>query len=298
MDTAGDAVLLLGRRSRPGGLWHCGAARGGSRGGSQYMWSLAPGARLTITLPVSLLSIDWARRHYCLIAGGIGITPQIGAAQAIARRDSQFTLHYAVPSRDQAVYLDVLVPLLNERLNIHASNEGRRLDFDDLFAPLPPDALTLLCGPMRMLDTARRAWTGAGRALSDLRHETFGSSGSLPTEGFRVCLADPAIELVIPRDRSLLDVLNEAGYDVIADCRRGECGVCAIDLVNIDGELDHRDVFFSEQQKRANARSVHVILALTARSPSIYYIAWTRYRLVAALVSAVGPSPALGTTGA
>ncbi|WP_338833821.1 hypothetical protein [Bradyrhizobium septentrionale] len=40
-----------------------------SRGGSQYMWSLAPGTRLTITLPVSLLSIDWARRHYCLIAG-------------------------------------------------------------------------------------------------------------------------------------------------------------------------------------------------------------------------------------
>jgi dimethylamine monooxygenase subunit B len=29
-----------------------------SRGGSRYMWSLAPGARLDITLPASLFSID------------------------------------------------------------------------------------------------------------------------------------------------------------------------------------------------------------------------------------------------
>ncbi|MGN8544795.1 PDR/VanB family oxidoreductase [Bradyrhizobium sp. 13971] len=225
-----------------------------SRGGSQYMWSLAPGDRLTITLPASLLPIDWARRHYCLIAGGIGITPLIGAALALARRDADFTLHYAVTSREQAVYLDVLAPLLNERLIVHAGNEGRRLNLDDLFASLPPDALTLLCGPIRMLGAARRAWTGAGRALSDLRYETFGSSGSLPTEQFRVRLANQAIEIEIPRDRSLLDVLNGAGYEVISDCRRGECGVCAIDLVKIDGELDHRDVFFSEQQKHANEK--------------------------------------------
>ncbi|MGY4157711.1 ferredoxin-NADP reductase [Bradyrhizobium sp. USDA 4461] len=155
-----------------------------SRGGSQYMWSLAPGARLTITSPSSLLPMDWACRHYCLIAGGIGITPLIGAAQALARRIADFTLHYAVSSREEAVYLDVLAPLLNERLIVHPGSEGRRLDSDGLFASLPPDALTLLCGPIRMLDAARRAWACAGRALSALRYETFGSSGSLPTDGF------------------------------------------------------------------------------------------------------------------
>jgi ferredoxin len=48
----------------------------------------------------------------------------------------------------------------------------------------------------------------------------------------------------------MLDALNDAGFEVISDCRRGECGVCAIDLVAGDGEVDHRDVFFSEHQKR------------------------------------------------
>ena len=79
-----------------------------SRGGSRYMWSLAPGARLNITLPTSLFSIDWSRRNYCLIAGGIGITPLIGAAEVLARRNAAFTLHYAVRSRRDAAYLDQL----------------------------------------------------------------------------------------------------------------------------------------------------------------------------------------------
>ncbi|MBR0751856.1 oxidoreductase [Bradyrhizobium jicamae] len=225
-----------------------------SRGGSQYMWSLAPGARLNITVPASLVQIDWTRPKFCLIAGGIGITPIIGAAQALARRKADVTLHYAVRSRDDAAYLDELTKLLGDRLVLHAGDEGRRLDLDAAFAALPDAAMALFCGPMRMLDAARHAWEAAGRPLTDLRYETFGSSGLLPTETFRVRLRDEGIELVVPRDRSLLDVLNDAGHEVMSDCRRGECGVCALDVVDVDGEIDHRDVFFSDHQKRENRK--------------------------------------------
>lgn len=225
-----------------------------SRGGSRYMWQLAPGARLDITLPASQFQIDWARPHYCLIAGGIGITPILGIAQVLARRHADFTLHYAVRSRRDGAYLDELQALLGDRLIVHAGEEGRRLDLAATFAQLPPQAMTLFCGPMRMLDAARHAFLAAGRPLADLSYETFGSSGRLPTETFRVRLADAGAEFVIPSDRSMLDVLNEAGHEVISDCRRGECGVCAIDVVGIDGEIDHRDVFFSDHQKRENRK--------------------------------------------
>ncbi|MGV7215556.1 PDR/VanB family oxidoreductase [Bradyrhizobium sp. UFLA05-112] len=225
-----------------------------SRGGSRYMWSLQPGARLDITRPSSLLSVDWSRKHYCLVAGGIGITPIVGAAQALVRRDANVTLHYAVRSRHDAAYLDHLAALLGDRLVVQASDEGARLDLDALFASLPPDALALFCGPMRMLDAARHAWLGAGRPLSDLRYETFGSSGTLPTEAFRVRLKGSDVELEIPRERSILDVLNAAGHEVMYDCKRGECGLCAIDIVDVDGEIDHRDVFFSDHQKQENQK--------------------------------------------
>ncbi|WP_407185232.1 PDR/VanB family oxidoreductase [Bradyrhizobium centrosematis] len=225
-----------------------------SRGGSRYMWQLAAGARLDITRPASLVAVDWARDNYCLIAGGIGITPILGAAQALARRGADFTLHYAVRGRADAAYLDDLASLLGDRLFVHASDEGQRLDLDALFASLPKGTLTLFCGPMRMLDAARQAWIGAGHPLSDLRYETFGSSGTLPTEAFRVRLKGFDIALEIPRERSMLDVLNASDYEVISDCKRGECGLCAIDVVAVDGEIDHRDVFFSDHQKRSNAK--------------------------------------------
>ena len=157
-------------------------------------------------------------------------------------------------SRGDAAYLDRLTALLGDRLVVHAGDENRRLDLAAAFAALPADAMTLFCGPMRMLDAARHAWEATGRPLTDLRYETFGSSGLLPTEAFRVRLKDDGVEFVIPQDRSMLDVLNDAGHEVISDCRRGECGVCAIDVVGVEGEIDHRDVFFSDHQKQANQK--------------------------------------------
>lgn len=67
-------------------------------------------------------------------------------------------------------------------------------------------------------------------------------------------LKDTDIEIEIPRERSILDMLNAAGHEVMSDCRRGECGICAIDVVGLDGEIDHRDVFFSDHQKEENRK--------------------------------------------
>ena len=225
-----------------------------SRGGSRYLWSLQPGARLDVTSPTSLLQVDWQRQHYCLVAGGIGITPLVGAAQALMRKTPNVALHYAVRSRGDAAYLDELSPLLGDRLAVYAADQAQRLDLAGLFAGLPAGTAVLFCGPMWMLDAARAAWAACGRASSDLNYETFGSSGRLATEPFKVRLRGSGEEIIVPRDRSMLDVLNAAGHEVMADCRRGECGVCAIDVVAVEGEIDHRDVFFSDEQKHDNRK--------------------------------------------
>jgi len=225
-----------------------------SRGGSRYLWSLQPGARLEVSSPASLLEIDWTRKSYCLIAGGIGITPIVGIAYAMMRRNAEVTLHYAVRSRRDAAFLDELTSLLGERLIVHAGDEDRRIDLDETFAGLPLDALAIICGPMRLLEAARHSWASAGRVPTDLRYETFGSSGLLPTQAFRVRIDHSGREIVVGENKSMLDALNEAGFEVMSDCRRGECGVCAIDVVAVDGEIDHRDVFFSDHQKCANGK--------------------------------------------
>ena len=166
-----------------------------SRGGSRGMWNLQAGARIEISNPASLLEIDWGRQNYCLIAGGIGITPITGIAAALRRRNIDAPLHYAVKSRGDAAFLDELSALLGDRLIVHASDEGARLDLEATFRALPDDAIAIMCGPMRMLEAARRAWNDAGRAPSDLRYETFGSSGLKPTAEFRVRLKGPTPNL-------------------------------------------------------------------------------------------------------
>ena len=225
-----------------------------SRGGSRGMWSLQEGARIEATNPTSLLEIDWSRKNYCLIAGGIGITPITSIAAALRRRNIDAPLHYAVKSRSDGAFLDELAALVGERLTVYASDEGARIDLDATFRALPEDAIAIICGPMRMLEAARRAWNDLGRAPADLRFETFGSSGLMPTAEFRVRLKDTDTELVVPPNSSMLDALNGAGFEVISDCQRGECGVCAVDVVSVDGEIDHRDVFFSDQQKHENRK--------------------------------------------
>lgn len=224
------------------------------RGGSLAMWALAPGARLEITAPASLFEIDWTRQHYCLIAGGIGITPMLGIAAALSRKSAPLAMHYAVRSRDDAAFLDEIKALLGDRLTIRASDAGERIDFATLFAELPASAGAIFCGPMRMLEAARHAWAAQGRAPADLRYETFGSSGSMPSVDFRVRLADSGVEITVPQNRSMLAALNDAGYEVMSDCERGECGVCAIDVRSVAGTIDHRDVFFSDHQKAENTK--------------------------------------------
>jgi vanillate O-demethylase ferredoxin subunit len=105
-----------------------------------------------------------------------------------------------------------------------------------------------------MLDAARRAWALAGRPPGDLRYESFGSSGRLAPQAFRVQIPQQHIDMMVPADSSLLDAIELAGVQAISDCRRGECGVCAMDVLAVEGEIDHRDVFLSDHEKQQNQR--------------------------------------------
>ena len=58
----------------------------------------------------------------------------------------------------------------------------------------------------------------------------------------------------MPANSSMLEALEASGVGVLSDCRRGECGLCAMDVLDADGILDHRDVFFSDHQHEEGRR--------------------------------------------
>ncbi len=218
-----------------------------TRGGSRFMWSLQPGSTFPVSSPLSSFELRDAPQSL-LVAGGIGVTPIIGMASDLARRGADYSVAYAGGSLAGMAYADQLLAEHGPRLSLHATASGQRIDFDDIFAQLRPDAVTYVCGPMRMLDAARQAWTRAGRPISHLRFETFGSSGHFPAEAFVVHVPRLGRDVTVAAHVSMLDALEEAGVGVLADCRRGECGLCVMEVLGCDGEIDHRDVFLSDHQ--------------------------------------------------
>jgi ferredoxin-NADP reductase len=222
---------------------------GDSRGGSRYVRALESGARIEVSRPKSHFELDYGRPEYLLVAGGIGITPIIGMAHAVVRHGAPFRLLYAARTRAQMPFLDELEQLCGDRLELFVSGEGRALDVAAEIERLHPDGELYLCGPMRLREAAQRAWRQHGRPADRLRFETFASGGRFAAEAFVVRLHTEDREVHVPENRTMLAALRDAGIDVMWDCLRGECGLCQVDVLEVEGEIDHRDVFLSEEQQ-------------------------------------------------
>jgi ferredoxin-NADP reductase len=256
--TAKDGIWTIAvKREEPG------------RGGSRYMWSLAPGARLEVAEPDSHFSLSLSASEYLLIAGGIGVTPMVGMAETLVRLGAKVRMLYAGRDPELMPYRDELASILGDRLDLACSGEGRRIDLAREFAGLDAKAEVYLCGPIRLLEGARAAWQAAGRPRDRLIYETFGSSGRYASEDFTVRVPSLDLDVVVPADTSMLAALEAAGVGVLSDCRRGECGLCAIDVVSCTGMIDHRDVFFSDAQHEEGRKICACVSRVTGGSISV-----------------------------
>lgn len=220
-----------------------------SRGGSAYMWTLQPGARLSIAGPANHFELRRGRPEYLLVAGGIGITPIYAMAQALVAAGEKLRLLYACRTTADFALAGQLRALLGDRLELFASAQGQRLDIAAAMTTLAPDGEMYVCGPIAMLEEARSVWRASGRPVDHLRFETFGNSGRYPSAPFTVHLPHLNRTVQVAKNQTLLEGLEAAGIDAMFDCRRGECGLCAVNIIAMDGVIDHRDVFFSEEEK-------------------------------------------------
>ena len=224
------------------------------KGGSMAMWRLAAGDRLRITEPQNHFPLDLYAPGYLLVAGGIGITPMLLMAHTLAKRNANVRMLFGARSQAELAFVDVLQQQLGSRLQTACADQRDQLEFDNEIADLPQGALMYVCGPLPMLDASRAAWARAGRPLADLRFETFGSSGRFAPQAFQVLVPRHRLDITVAQDASLLETLEGAGIQAMYGCRRGECGLCAMNVLALDGEIDHRDVFLSDHEKAANQR--------------------------------------------
>jgi ferredoxin-NADP reductase len=225
-----------------------------SRGGAAAMHALAVGDELDVTQPLLDFPLRVGAPHYVLLAGGIGITAIASMARTLRSIGADYTLVYVGRSRAAMAYLDELRAEHGSRLELHVGDEGTSLVVAELVASVGADTELYMCGPIRLMEAVRRAWVDRGLSLPNLRFETFGNSGWFEPEAFVVRIPKIGLETTVGPGESMLEALEAAGADMMYDCRKGECGLCEVRILEIDGAIDHRDVFYSERERDATGK--------------------------------------------
>lgn len=240
-----------------------------SNGGSRYMHeSLTEGLVLQATEPRNHFPLNEQAARTCLIAGGIGVTPLMAMARRLSALGRPWELHVCARTPEHAAFVTELQALADEsgnRLLCHFDHVpgGKSLDIAALVGASAPDTHFYCCGPNGMLEAFEAATAGC-RDRAHVEYFTPKAEAALDG-GFEVKLAQSGLVLQVPAGRSILDVVTEAGINVLTSCREGICGSCETRI--IEGQADHRDSVLSPEEQEEN--TTMMICCSGARSPRL-----------------------------
>jgi ferredoxin-NADP reductase len=220
-----------------------------SQGGSRFMHALKAGDQVRVLPPSNNFQLDPATQPVVLLAGGIGITPIVSMAAALIAEGRPFQLYYAGRTRGDLAFLKEIEALCGDRLALHTDDTaGCFFNVEGLFSSLMSGEPLYCCGPRAMIDAAIAAAKIRGWADGRLRFELF--TAAAPQSGdqpFEVVLKSTGESFLIPPNKTILDVLIDAGKDPLHDCKRGDCGICQVQV--LEGVPDHRDYILSDAEK-------------------------------------------------
>ncbi len=206
------------------------------------------GLELRCALPGNDFALDDGAAPVLLIAGGIGITPIKAMAHTLAARGRSFVLHYAVRSRVEAPYLDQLAVEFGDRLVVHAANENSSMDLVSVIAFAGREAVIYTCGPERLIDAVQREAGNAGIPEEQVHFERFAANttraGDQPVF---VTLRRSGKVVEVAAGSSILDAVQAAGVAAPASCRIGNCGACAVNV--LEGSPEHRDDALTPEER-------------------------------------------------
>ncbi|GLZ12732.1 ferredoxin [Actinomadura sp. NBRC 104425] len=218
------------------------------RGGSEHVHRrLAEGDRLAVRGPRNHFPLVAADR-YLFIAGGIGITPIMPMLAAAHASGADWRLVYGGRTRASMAFRTDLEHAYGDRVSVRPQDETGLLDLDALLGAPDERTQVYCCGPEPLLAAVEErcaAWPPG--ALHVERFTPKDDTG--PRGSFEVELARSGRTLTVPPGKSILQVVEEAGVQVLSSCREGTCGTCETEVLG--GEPDHRDSVLTDEERRS-----------------------------------------------
>lgn len=244
-----------------------------STGGSRYLHQqLKAGDRLAISQPRNHFPLPQAGR-YLLFAGGIGITPLLAMADAIAARkgELELELHYYVASSRQTAFAPRLAQLAaSGTVAIHCSEEGEsfRQQIPPCLTAPDPDTAVVACGPEGFIQRLRSVMDEYRWSPSQFVFERFtpaAENNTAAKNAFYIELASSGQRLQVAADQTIAQVLQHAGVEVMLSCEQGMCGSCITGV--LDGIPEHRDSVLTAEEKAGNDQIT--LCCSRAKSPGL-----------------------------
>ena len=85
------------------------------------------------------------------------------------------------------------------------------------------------------------------------------------SSSFTVRLERSQVEFEIPEQKSILEVLEDHGFELPFSCREGLCGTCVTNV--LEGEPDHRDYVLSDEERESG--KMMTICCSRSKTPSL-----------------------------
>ncbi|RPH44399.1 MAG: 4Fe-4S dicluster domain-containing protein [Burkholderiales bacterium] len=221
------------------------------RGGSALMHRVfREGRRVFVSPPRNHFPLDEGASHVLLFAGGIGVTPLLAMAHRLHAIGRPFALHYSVPSRSGAGFLDDLRDApWHASAHLHVKDEGGRADLEALVPPWVEGLRLYTCGSARYMDAVFEAARVRGWPDDALHREHFSVPEAPERERhpFALVIASSGRRIEVAADENGTDALARAGIAIDTKCSDGLCGVCARPYRS--GVVDHRDLVLSARER-------------------------------------------------
>jgi ferredoxin-NADP reductase len=225
------------------------------RGGSRILHDeLTVGDELTISPARNFFPLATDARRHLLLAGGIGITPMMSMVAELSSRGEDFFLHYCTRSAAKTAFLgrvEALVAAGRAALHHDGGHPDQGLDLQTLLLHHELGTHLYGCGPAGFMQAVAACSSHWPRQA--VHFEYFSAPGGAtapPPEdrSFRIKLVRSALELDVPADRTIVDVLREHDVFIETSCKEGYCGTCLTRY--LAGEVEHRDTVLDEKDRR------------------------------------------------
>lgn len=236
-----------------------------SRGGSISAFEdLKDGVKLQVSEPRNLFPLVNAP-HSVLIGGGIGITPLITMAYQLLAEGQSFELHYCGASPERCAFVEEIQQgELAKFTKFHFKSEGasHREFFASAIQEIDPHSHIYTCGPNGFMDWVINLAQTQHFATDQIHKEYFQVETDTAGDAFEVVAQRSGKTIQVASEETIIQALAREGIKIEMSCEQGVCGTCMCDV--IEGEPDHRDVYFTDEEKESNEQ----ILVCCSRSKS------------------------------